>query len=76
MYLRCLLCLLYCCGCDIDMTFRPQTFPPSGLGVWQIGIRAIDYSELVISPKAKLQTIVSKAGQNLWLSIITYQQYF
>ena len=48
-------------------------FPPTDLGVWQIGIRAIDYSELVISLKVKLQTIVSKAGQVLWLNIITLQ---
>ena len=51
-------------------------FPPIDLGVWQIGIRAIDYSELVISLKVKLQTIVSKAGQTLWLSISTLQLYF
>ena len=68
--------ILYCCGCDIDMKFRPRMFPPTDLGVWQIGIRAIDYSELVISLKVKLQTIVSKAGKFLWLSIFTYQQYF
>ena len=64
---------LLCCGCDIDMKFRPRMFPPTDLGVWQIGIRAIDYSELVISLKVKLQTIVSKAGQVLWISIITLQ---
>ena len=65
--------ILYCCGCDIDMKFRPRMFPPTDLGVWQIGIRAYDYSELVISPKEKLQTIVSKAGQILWLSISILQ---
>ena len=46
--------ILYCCGCDIDMKFRPRMFPPTDLGVWQIGIRAIDYSELVISSKRKI----------------------
>ena len=45
-------------GCDIDMKFRPRMFPPTDLGVWQIGIRAIDYSELVIS--LKITTIVSR----------------
>ena len=36
-----------------DVT-RPQMFPPNpGLGVWQIGIRAIDYSELVNTLKTR-----------------------
>ena len=68
--------ILLWCGCDIDMTFRSQMFSPTDLGVWQIGIRVLDYRELVISLKRQVTTIVSKAGQTLWLSIITFQQYF
>ena len=56
---------LLCCGCDIDMKFRSRMFPLTDLGVWKIGIRAIDYSELVIPLKRKITTIVSKAGQTL-----------
>ena len=44
----------------------PQTFPPkSWFGVWQIGIRAIDYSKLVNilnKRNTKFTTIVTKAG--------------
>jgi hypothetical protein len=65
MNLRCLLCLLDCCGCDINMTFRPQTFPPYWFGGVTDWYQSFDYSELVISPKEKLQTIVSKAGKIL-----------
>ena len=61
--------ILWMC-CDTCMTSPAlKRFRLSlGLGVWQIGIRAIDYSELVnILNKRKIQkftTIVSKAGTN------------
>ena len=47
MTMLCCTILLICC--DTCMTSsNPRTFPPyPGLGVWQIGIRAIGYSELV-----------------------------
>ena len=53
--------------CDTCMTSpAPRRFRLSpGLGVWQIGIRAIGYSELVniINKRnTKFTTIVTKAG--------------
>jgi hypothetical protein len=64
-WVECYVCTI--CECVVIRTWspHPQMFPPTGLGVWQIGIRAIDYSELVNTLKwenQKFTTIVSKAG--------------
>ena len=68
---QCLLYYMWIC-CDTCMTSRqPSDVSASipGPGVWQIGIRAIDYSELVNilnQRKPIFTTIVTRLGTKLW----------
>ena len=79
-WMTCYVCHYILMCCDTCMTSpAPRRFRLIlGLGVWQIGIRVVDYSELVNilnKENTKFTTIVSKAGTKLWTKINKLYEY-
>ena len=79
-WMLCCVCtiLLMCCGTCMTSPTPKRFRLILGLGVWQIGIRAVDYSELVDilnKENTKFTTIVSKAGTKLWTKISKLYEY-